>query len=138
MNHQDVIEWKIAQLLEGKTDDSEMSRQMSEYVSKHMDLQEELVFTESFYTLQAASIEPPTELLRHNFYQMLDKQHGKTNWLEMIKRWLAPNPFPQFVALAAVFYLGFSFNSDDQKIEQIASNSADRLVTLEQEITSLT
>lgn len=138
MNHQDVIEWKISQLIEGQTDDSKMSTQMSDYVAAHTDLQQELVFTETFYLQQPALVEPPSAMLRQNFYQMLDKQSNKTSWIAALKRWLAPNPIPQFVALAAVFYLGFNLNGDEQQIDQVAATSTDRLVTLEQEVSSLT
>jgi len=138
MNHQDVIEWKICQLAKGNTDNSEMDDEMLNYLAAHTDLQEELVFTETFYTHQPVSIEPPTAELRQSFYQMLDKHTGKTPFMTAIKRWLAPNPIPQFVALAAVFYLGFSLNSDELLTDQVASNSTDRFLTLENEVSSLT
>lgn len=138
MIHQDVIEWKISQLVKGKSDNSEMSAQMSDYVAAHVDLQDELVFTETFYMQNPTPIEPPSAKLRQNFYQMLDKHSNKTPWAEAFKRWLAPNPFPQFVALAAVFYLGFSLNSEELQSEQALSSPTGRLVSLEKEVSSLT
>lgn len=141
MNHQEVIEWKISQLSEQNESSVEIPSDISAYIAAHPDLQEELDFIESFYLQTPTELPESSGTMRENFYAMLESQpklYSKTeSWLGMLKKWIAPNPWPQFVALMAVFFIGLNLNDNQQQSTAISGQS-ENYPALQQEISSLT
>lgn len=115
MNHQDVIDWKLAQL---QSDSQEpMPEAMQAYVQQHPALVAELNTLEQFW-LQPSPLPAPAESVRTRFYQSLaelqEQSRGIVTPLETATKPIKPksysilgqHPWLQAAVIAVVFVLG--------------------------------
>lgn len=160
----DIIDWKISQLIQinseadGKEFGQKMPIQMTEFLSKHPELVDELNFIEKFWLNNEEEMIAPSAQMDANFYQMLSRaqvalspelskervsaekpaaqlkkpSEDDSTFLTKFIAWFSPQPLVQFAVLGVVFMLGFTLN---QPLEQ--NTAENNLTSLQQEVSSL-
>ena len=69
MNHQTIIDWKLASINKDVTAESTLTSEMQQYIDAHPELVKELEFIDAFWQTEAQ--EEPSVELDKRFYKML-------------------------------------------------------------------
>ncbi len=151
MNHQTIIDWKLATINKGVSTELALTEEMQQYIVLHPELEEELAFIDAFWPQE--SQEQPSGELDKRFYKMLlqaqtAQQSTKASQvieqtehkgiITKIRNWLSMNtvkPVAQFATLGLVFVLGFNANNSGTNVDDIAANTG--IENLQQEVSSL-
>jgi len=136
MNQQDIIAARL-DFLNGHAKE-DLTEQMLKHVSQDKNLADELEFITKCWQDQNLTEQPSSNLDRQ-FYQMLELQTSKPNWLERLKQTLsdyfAPKHLLQVALMAGMFGLGYQFNNNQFNGSQLNSNTS--VAALQQQVNSL-
>lgn len=151
MNHQKVIDWKLATIHKDVAIKTSPSKEMQQYISSHSELEKELAFIDAFWHQNEQ--EQPSSELDKRFYKMLSqaqaaqqstdssylvKKPRQISILAQFGNWLSAGvvkPLAQFATLALVFVLGFNANNGSESTDSLTANVG--LESLQQEVSSL-
>ena len=155
MNHQTIIDWKLASINKDVTAESTLTSEMQQYIDAHPELVKELEFIDAFWQTEAQ--EEPSVELDKRFYKMLlqaqtaqhqsadeqvTKKKVQKSIFSTLRNWFMVNPIKpiaQFAALGLVFSLGFNANQNDNNIVSEDDNltASTGIANLQQEVSSL-
>lgn len=151
MNHQTIIDWKLATINKGVRTEPALTGEMQQYIALHPELEKELAFIDAFW-LQESQEQPSSELDKRFYNMLLQAQTAQQSIdvsqvieqtehqgiITKIRNWLSMNtvkPFAQFATLGLVFVLGFNANNSGTNVDDIAENTG--IENLQQEVSSL-